>query len=332
MQPGDVLAGLAGSPGAPIAVGIHFDGGTGSPLVLRQRDDTWKPVTVPTPGGRDIQLQDAVTEGDRTWTVGVLRNDVPKAGRIRGGRFTWVDPIDPGPTEDQLLGVTVDDAGAVWAVGKHQEADANFQPLIERYAGSGWSIVPSPRVQGSSVLSDVTVVDGEVWAVGWSVLEGGRTRPLAERWTGSAWEVVPMQGAGLLQAIISTSGGIGVAVGWSTSSTGEHPLVWRLVGTGWERVPVDAAGRLLAVAAAERIVVAVGTQLDGTGVPRSLVMRLDSGSSTVIEPVDTTGSVVEPGGDVLQAVVATPASFLAVGVRDLPDAFGSLVVAGDCSG
>jgi hypothetical protein len=50
-------------------------------------------------------------------------------------------------------------------------------------------------------------------------------------------------------------------------------------------------------------------------------------------PIDLTGEAApETGGDQLLEITGEPGSFLAVGIRDGTDAFGSLVVTGACLG
>ena len=107
--PGDLLLALTGAPDRAVAAGIHFEGGTGRPLVVRAEGDAWTRLPIPVRAGAGtIQLQDAVTVGDRTWAVGSLHNDTPMAGWLQGDRWRWSDPIDPGGIEDELLGVALE--------------------------------------------------------------------------------------------------------------------------------------------------------------------------------------------------------------------------------
>ena len=86
-------------------------------------------------------------------------------------------------------------------------------------------------------------------------------------------------------------------------------------------------GRLAAVAAGE-VVVAVGTRFDDTGVPQALVVRWNEGWT----PISLGVPSLEPGGDQLLAITGELGSFLAVGIRDTTDGFGSLAVDGTCAG
>ena len=331
--PGDLLLGVTGEPGRAVAVGIHFDGGSGRPLVLRQVDEQWQRVMIPIRSGAGtIQLQDAVVDGDRTWAVGVLRNDVPMAGWLQRDRWHWSTPVDPGGTEDELLGVTVAADGTIWAVGKHQQGH-DYQPLIERFDGTSWTIVASPQVPGSAVLKDIAVApDGTMWAVGWSVHAQGLTKVLIERWDGSAWTIAPDTGPGLLSGVAVDDEGGATAVGWRTAQALDRPIAWRWSAGAWAPLtPPAPSGRLTSVIASEGAVIAVGTVNDATGRPQPLLVHAAGASWTSIAP-STDASLLppDPGGDVLASVTGTAERYLAVGTRDTPEPFGSLVVDGAC--
>jgi hypothetical protein len=325
---GDLLLSVTGPPERAVAVGIHFVGGDGTPLVLRRTAHGWSSIRVPTEAGaRMIQLQDATTAGSRVWAVGAFRNDRPQAGWIAGGTWHWTHPVDPGDGEDEFLGVAATPDGTVWAVGNHQ-VGYGYQPLIERFDGTAWSVVAAPRVDGSAVLKDVAVApDGSVDAVGWRVLPGGTTKPYAARLTGSGWVGEAPAEKGLLSGVTIMPDGTPFAVGWRPSEGGDRTLAMRF-GASWS---VDAhtsgdPGRLTSVASGESTV-AVGMRFVD-GVPTPMVLDLHSGWS----PVAVTGEPApETGGDQLLGVTGEPGSFLAVGVRDATDAFASLAVGGRCS-
>ena len=115
---GDLLLAVTGPPDRAIAVGIHYVGGDGTPLVTRWTGQGWKAIKVPvTPGAVLIQFQAATTAGGRTWAVGAFRDERPEAGFVLDGRWHWTHPIDPAPGEDQFLGVAAAPDGTVWAVG-----------------------------------------------------------------------------------------------------------------------------------------------------------------------------------------------------------------------
>ncbi|MEP6757923.1 MAG: hypothetical protein ABJB55_01860 [Actinomycetota bacterium] len=328
--PGDLLLATAGAPQHAFAAGIHYDGGDGHPLVQRFAGTSWGQFPIPTHAGAGtIQFQDAAVAGDRVWAVGALRNDKPMAGWLTGDVWHWSQAVDPGGVEDEFLGVTATPDGTLWAVGKHRTG-ADYQPLIERFDGTRWAIVTSPQISGSAVLRDVAATpDGSVWAAGWTVDDGGVTRPLIERWNGAAWTSVAAAGEGLLSGIAVLPGGNAMAVGWTPSPQGDRILTMQLGHGSWKVSPGSALlGRLTSVAAGEAVV-AVGTMFDATGVPRALLVRWDNGWT----PVDIAGDPApDPGGDQLLAITGELGSFLAVGIRDTTEGFGSLVVTGTCRG
>jgi len=328
--PGDLLLAITGSPDHATAVGVHYIGGDGTPLVTQWTGKGWDRIKVPvTPGAVLIQFQAAATAGARTWAVGAFRNDRPEAGFVVDGRWHWTHPIDPGLEEDEFLGVAAAPDGTVWAVGKHQVGAKN-EPLIERWDASGWNVVPSPTVPGSSVLNGVAVApDGSIYAVGWSVLTGGKTVPLVERFQNNAWSAARSSGTGQLSAVALQPDGTPIAVGWETADDGDHIITMRPGGDTWD-VVADASGdpgRLEAIAVGESTV-AVGLRF-ADGIPQPLVVRLDTGWT----PIDVTGEPApDPGGDQLLGVTGELGVFRAVGVRDDGDAFASLTAAGTCTG
>ncbi len=328
---GDLLLAVTGPPEHAIGVGVHYIGGDGTPLVTRWTPKGWVRIRVPvTPRAVLIQFQDAATVGGRSWVVGAFRNDRPEAGWVAGDAWHWTHPIDPGLEEDQFLGVAAAPDGTVWAVGMHQDG-ANYQPLIERYDGTAWSVVASPKVRGSAVLKDVAVApDGSVYAVGWTVRTGGKTVPLVERFDGHAWKVEPADGIGQLSGVAILPLGTPLAVGWRSSDAGDAIVTMRPTSEGtWNEVAEATGdpGRLTAVVSGEATV-AVGLRFVD-GIPTPLVLRYDGGWV----PVDVSGETApETGGDQLLGVTGELGDFRAVGIRDEVDAFGSLTAAGTCTG
>jgi hypothetical protein len=327
---GDLLLSVSGPPERAVAVGMHFVGGDGSPFVAERVGNSWRRVRVPTePGARTIELQDAFADGSRVWVVGAFRNDRPQAGYVEDGRWVWTRPVDPGDGEDEFLGVAVGLHGTVWAVGKHQ-VGSTYEPLIERYDGTTWSVVQAPRVEGSAVLKDVArAPNGVLYAAGWRVLPGGDTIPLVMRTIGDRWSDEGLEGSGLLSGIAVQPDGRPIAVGWRVGPLGDRAIAFRRGGWSWRRVhdTGDAPFRLTAVASGD-VTVAVGTRFVD-GVPQPVVVPL-TGEGSI--PLEVTGEAApETGGDQLLGITGDGGSILAVGIRDATDAFASLVVAGDCA-
>jgi hypothetical protein len=327
---GDLLLSVAGQPERAVAVGMHFVGGDGRPMLAQLVDGSWHGVPIRTrPGARTIELQDAYADGSRVWVVGAFRNDRPQAGLYHEGRWSWHLPVDPGDGEDEFLGVATGADGTVWAVGKHQVGDG-YQPLIERFDGTAWAVVPVPHVQGSAVLKDITrASDGRLYAAGWRVLPGGRTDPLVMATVGDRWVNQEVVGSGLLSGIAIEPSGKPIAVGWRTTEFGDRTITFRRTPSGWRPLVGTGTdpGRLTAVTSGEATV-AVGMRFED-GVPVPTVQRLTEHGWA---PVEVSGEPApETGGDQLLGVTGETGSFLAVGIRDATEAFASLVATGECT-
>jgi len=325
---GDLLLAATGAPERAVAVGIHYVGGDGRALVLQRTNDGWRRIRMPVDGNRTlVQLQDATSIGATTWAVGTYRNDEPVAGLLEGSTWLWTHPIDPGPLEDEFLSVTATQDGSVWAVGKHETSDRNYQPLIERWDGTAWTVVPSPAIPGSAVLNDIAALpDNTMWAVGWVVGRNGSTVPLIERWTGTRWARSAAPGRGLLSGVAVQADRRLIAVGWREAPAGEEIVTLGGSDGRWTPVPGDGdPGRLSAVAAGQSTV-AVGLRDDDSGLPTAIAMSYQGGW----QPIDIGAPPVAPGGAQLLGVTGEGGDFLAVGIQGIETGFGSMFITGAC--
>jgi hypothetical protein len=326
--PGDLLLAVAGAPERAVAVGIHYVGGDGRALALQRTSGGWARIRVPVDANKMlVQLQDAATVGATTWGVGTYRNDEPVAGTLKGSTWRWTEPIDPGPLEDEFLGVTATPDDTVWAVGKHETSERNYQPLIERWDGAAWSLVPSPTIPGSAVLKDVvTAPDGTMWAVGWIVGHGGVTVPLVERWNGTAWARVAAPGHGQLSGVAIEADSRPIAVGWRETDAGDEIVTLRETDGRWTTLAGDGdPGRLTAVAAAQSTV-AVGLRDDDSGLPTAIAMSYQHGW----QPINLGATPLAPGGAQLLGVTGEGGDFLGVGIQGIETGFGSVLATGAC--
>jgi hypothetical protein len=327
---GDLLLAVTGPPERAVAAGIHYVGGDGRALALDRTPSGANRIHIPTDRNKKlVQFQDAATDGGSTWLVGAYRNDEPVAGVWRDRRWRWIEPVDPGPLEDEFLGVTVTPDGTAWAVGKHQMGNADYAPLIERSDGRSWSVVASPKIGGSAVLKDVAFApDGTVWAAGWVVGRDGKTTPLIERWDGSSWSVERVPGEGQLSGIATQPDGSPLAVGWRAGSGGDHIVTVGRRGGSWVRLPGDGdPGRLTAIVIGQATV-AAGLRFDDAGLPAPLLVAYADGW----RPIDVGAAASAPAGGQLLAVTGEAGGFLAVGLQGADTGFTSLVVAGRCGG
>ena len=163
--------------------------------------------------------------------------------------------VTPSPNTNQLLdndlsGIACVSARSCTAVGYHYDRHEQ-EPLVERWNGVTWSIVPSaPGVGASSAfLSAVscrTPVD--CTAVGTARVKTAN-QPLIEHWNGTAWsrEPAPSTSRSLnsyLTGVSCTSSNSCTAVGRSFTGTAFRTLVEVRKGTGWSivRSPAGSAG------------------------------------------------------------------------------------------
>lgn len=171
----------------------------------------------------------------------------------------------PGPGGAFLYGVTCADTSDCWAVGSQYPSFAG-QALIERYAGSVWSAVPTPTPSGpvDSQLDSVTCVSpSDCWAVGVTSDYGngvnqGLVQGLVEQYTGSGWSIVasptPSPGTGnALSSVTCASADDCWAVGYTSSDTNgdSQGLVEQYTGGGWAVVtsPLHSSGTRTALSA-----------------------------------------------------------------------------------
>src|SRR6516162_8769276 len=76
-----------------------------------------------------------------------------------------------GVSGSGLMDVGFVSAGESWAVGQvYVPALYAHQTLIERFDGSGWSVIPSPNQSTmNNGLNGVSMVSGGGWAVGYAL-------------------------------------------------------------------------------------------------------------------------------------------------------------------
>jgi hypothetical protein len=208
------------------------------------------PTLPGTPYGALVGI--ACPGADDCWAVGSLekgKESSPLIEHYSGGSWRIVSsPTPAGATGGGLDGVTCVDADVCWATGSSTGAGGRFQPLIERDAGSGWTVVPSPALSGGEggALGGVSCSSSsDCWAVGNTT--GTPTEPLIEHYTGTAWTIVaspapPDATGGFLNGVTCVSAGGCWAVGTVDHGTGnaissETTLIEHDTGDGWAIVP-----------------------------------------------------------------------------------------------
>ena len=147
--------------------------------------------------------------GQLSGVAAIASNDVWAIGSISGNSIqtltehwngtTWsvVSSSGPGQAVNTLNGIAAISANSVWAVGDDTDSEgpsAQFNPLIEHWNGTSWSVVTSAAPGTSDFINGIAAASASnIWAVG-----NDRTGPdpqgpyytFIEHWNGSAWKAV----------------------------------------------------------------------------------------------------------------------------------------------
>lgn len=150
---------------------------------------------------------------------GVSRNDLWAVGNDRqgpvysaliahfsGGAWSFTNaPRLNGAIGSGLVGVSADAADDVWAVGYRTDG-YGYQPLVEHYDGSAWSVVSGvPDQNGDYAVLTAVIATGsaDVWASGYES-NGTAFLPLVLHYDGQSWSAIQNgDGIGLQNALSS---------------------------------------------------------------------------------------------------------------------------------
>jgi len=144
------------------SVAMHWDG------------TAWSRYPTPYPG-EESHLYDVVAIApDDIWGVGIT---ISQQGDVQGLSMHWdgaswsVVPIEHVPGGEVFYSVAAASANDVWAVGYQSDPGPGlFQPLVERWDGTSWTVTPVPWPSPPStinILYGVAAVSADdAWAVG----------------------------------------------------------------------------------------------------------------------------------------------------------------------
>jgi hypothetical protein len=236
--------------------------------------------------------------------------------RWNGQRWALVESPNPdsssGARANRLLSVSCPTL-VCFAVGSVGTGAA--RPLIERWDGSRWAVVPSPAAAGSSVLEAVSCSSStKCFAVGRS----STGRSLTERWDGKAWKILAApaaSGTDDLAGVSCVSATACIAVGTSTSRGVERALVLRWNGDSWSRQSIasGAGSSLHSVSCTGTMsCVAVGSTAAGAGAAPLVATTLD-GRSWSVGSGASNGAIKNA---TFAGVTCVDATCVAVGVLD----------------
>jgi hypothetical protein len=223
----DVWAvGASGPTSRAVALAEHWDG------------RHWHVTSLDGRPGEYLRAVAAVSPRD-VWAVGADDRGGPMIERWNGHEWTR---FAAGPVHGLLHGMQALSDGTAWAVGTQGMQTLGPQserPLVERWTGSRWNLVPTPGVEWVNVnLLGVDVIStSNVFAAGSADLGGGRV-PVVLHWDGRGWTALPT--AGLPTDDVSLTAVVASAANdvWVTGSSGgnpERPLLAHWNGRRWNQ-------------------------------------------------------------------------------------------------
>ena len=155
---------------------------------------------------------------------------------------------------------------AVGETVEHTSVAQITHPLIEKWNGSGWAIIPPSPLTTRGQLSTVSCSSPDFClALGTAKLNGSNTHPVAERWTGTGMRLMTALGLAPNQKSIACA-----SVSWcmtaGTSAHGAHRAVsQRWNGHTWKTFALGQPGILQGVSCTSNAAcTAVGTSGRGS--------------------------------------------------------------------
>ncbi|MGN6169419.1 MAG: hypothetical protein ACTHQQ_14800, partial [Solirubrobacteraceae bacterium] len=224
--------GLAGSaltavacPSASVCIAVGFlnnrFGNAKRLFAERWNGVRWKIVAVPGPSGAAGSFLGglACTSASACVAVGSTSNSAggPKgtlAERWNGTR--WSIMRAPNPPGSPAAGLnSVSCPSRLLCIAAGSRFDSSGTPtgtLVERWNGTHWTIVPTPKPAGArgAELDAIACTSGSVCLAGGAIDNPNRQTPLAERWNGTHWTILstpkpPRAQGGVLSGVACTS-------------------------------------------------------------------------------------------------------------------------------
>jgi hypothetical protein len=224
---------------------------SGQTLIEHWNGTNWTVEQTGIPGGGATSLS-AVTATSATdiWAVGRIggADGRPLIEHYDGHGWT-VSPdvsIPAGNIDGVLSGVTATSATDAWAVGTTMTGNFAKQTLVERWNGTGWTVVPSANPGTHNQLAGVVALTpSNVWAVG--SVTGTASQALIEHWNGRAWTQATIPAIGTssrLNGVGASSDRNIWAAGFYGDASGSHTLAEQFDGNNWNVVPSPDGGQV----------------------------------------------------------------------------------------
>jgi hypothetical protein len=199
-------------------------------LVEHWDGTSWSKMQTPAPGTYDALYGIAGTSSTDLWAVGYYKDGMDyQSLAIHWDGASWTEVESPNTNSyNWFQGITALAPDDVWAVGYDVAGgSAQAHPLIQRWDGSGWSIVPGPSVPDGHYtnLADAAWNSTtDVVAVGTATDARDNHDPLVEQWDGTGWALgaapeIPGMPTTLVFAVAPDGAGGYWAVGWAQNSS-----------------------------------------------------------------------------------------------------------------
>lgn len=196
-------------------------------FIIRWDGRSWRIVTSPNVGW--LTSIHAISSSN-VWAVGqrgAAGGAVYKPLVLHWDGTRWTEVPSPSPPAE--FSILEDVSGRsddfTWAVGSAWDGSGPQRPIIARWDGAEWRLVPGPAVEEGELIGVVGVSATEAWAVGRT---GSRT--LIARWDGVGWSAVETPSPGVNDRLIGVSvlpSEEAWAVGTSNDTSREQTLALR---------------------------------------------------------------------------------------------------------
>jgi hypothetical protein len=228
-------------------VGDNDSTNDGSILTEHWDGKTWRTTYAPVPAGTlSAGFLGVATVGPRdAWAVGWtqrMRGDESyETGLIEhwDGKAWQQIKLSAGVPDTEFFSISATGPHDIWASGVLP--DGTDQPVLLHYDGHTWTraTVPNTGLYGE-FNSVVATAPNDVWAAGRTLVDDNdRGHPLVAHYDGHSWKTVPMPGAGSINALAPTPGGVTV-VGYDKNAS--QPFADQLDGTGWHSLSLPTVG------------------------------------------------------------------------------------------
>jgi len=278
------------------AVGTYFHGGAYLTLTEHWNGSHWTVVKSPSPSAPHSAVEGVAVHSSQAWAVGYTSASTTRTQTLieHWNGTAWKRVASPNPggagTKDFLNAVAYPSKSQAWAVGEYATSTSSTA-VIDRWNGTAWKAVRSPKVPNSSLTGIAAVSPSNAWAVG-DYVSGSQARTLIEHWNGTAWKVVPSPNASTtdnqLQGVSASSASNAWAVGLFNNGSTLQTLTLHWNGKVWQDVNSPDVGGGSAANALHGVttvsadnVWAVGYDV-GAGVAQCLVMHWIGGIWEVV--------------------------------------------------